>query len=482
MSRPILIASSSSSWVLIGLSIAASLGALLLVLSNWLQGEDGVRNEDAVISEPVVAMPASDTSAPWPWTTSHSVPGVPNQDIVTFYPSEVLNNPECSVHASGGAAVVLVPDGQGIRFGIVDADGVRHAHRLSYSPGRMRMARRANGSMLVGFGDLVREEPGRPGPGASWPVSIYLDGQRLVESDPIWKFGIAGDGSSYYLIEPLAGDTSQLIIRNLDEGSERVHFLDDMATSYASGELPYSVLYSWDDSEVLFRPGIDGDGTHYFYPAKGARRERREIRLPEGGQDGEPIMIAASFPSSGEGFVTYWIDSQRFLLVAYERDWNSKNSQAVERWSRVFRRPDSLPYHMTLSDDGTFVLLEGWTVRLLDASTGKTRLAMPIVDEQAQLERLGGTLGANATSDQIGSVGGVDIVGQQLQITRQVDSLDGRVRDYVYDIYDLEGIELDSPPTRRVSFRADTPTCSPRATSGRLRPENGRLVFGAVDA
>lgn len=464
--------------LLVGLTAIAVLSIVGLILVVWLDHRIGPLDVEPLVSEAVLEIQEYDTIAPWPWTESRRAPDIGADVPSVVYPGEVLNNPECRIHYADGAAVVLLPKRDGARFAILDAVGVRHMEHLAFVPKKMSMVRRADGSVLAAFGDLVREAPGRPGPDASWPVSIFLDGQRLVESDPIWNFGVAGDGSSYYLIEPLAGDTSQLIIHNLDEGSKRVHFLNDMATSYASGELPYSVRYSRDDSEILFRPGIDGEGTHYFYPANGARRARREVRLPERGQDGGPIVIAASFPSSEEGFVTYWVDSERFLLVAYDRDWNSKNNQAVERWSRVFRRPDSQPYHMTLTDDGSLVLLEGWTVQLLDAGTGETRFAMPVVDEQAQLERLASILGANATADQIGSVGGVDTTGQQLQITRQVDSPDGGVRDYVYDIYDLEGIELDSPPTRRVSHSADTPTCSPQATSGRLRSESGRLVFG----
>ena len=463
--------------LLVSVTAVAVLSVVGLVLVVWSDHGRVHHDAEPLVSEPAIEIQEDDTTAPWPWTESRRAPEIGADVPSVVYPEEVLNNPECRIQYADGVAVVLLPERGGARFAIVDAIGVRHTEHLAFVPKKMSMARRTDGSVLAAFGDLVREDPGRPGPEASWPVSIYLDGQQLVESDPIWNFGVAGDGSSYYLIEPLAGDTSQLIIRNLDERSERVHFLDEMATSYASGELPYSVFYSRDDSEIRFQPGIDGEGTHYFYPAKGARRERREIRLPEAGQDGEPIVISASFPSSEEGFVTYWIDSERFLLVAYQRDWNSKNHRAVERWSRAFRRPDSLPYHMSLSGDGTVLLLRGFTVHLLDANTGQTRFAMPIVDEVAQLERLRGVLGVDATSAQIGSVSQVDLVGSQLYLARRFKSQGRWSQNRAYDVYNLHDIRIDSPPSERISLEAGAPECSSEATSGRLRSESGQLVF-----
>ena len=57
-------------------------------------------------------------------------------------------------------------------------------------------------------------------PEAPEPVHIYWDGELVYENDKAWRFGVAPDGSSFYVIEPLAGEASRLVVRSLDAGEE----------------------------------------------------------------------------------------------------------------------------------------------------------------------------------------------------------------------------------------------------------------------
>ena len=57
---------------------------------------------------------------------------------------------------------------------------------------------------------------------------VYLDGQPIFVHDMATDLELAPDGSSYFFVEPLAADTSQMVIHNLDLGLERTHFLDTL--------------------------------------------------------------------------------------------------------------------------------------------------------------------------------------------------------------------------------------------------------------
>ena len=84
--------------------------------------------------------------------------------------------------------------------------------------------------MLAGFGD-VRSNAGEFRPrDESEPVRICMDGQVIYESDKAWDFEIASDGSSFYAHEPMSGNASRLVVRNLDLGREDRHDLGSAFT------------------------------------------------------------------------------------------------------------------------------------------------------------------------------------------------------------------------------------------------------------
>ena len=127
-----------------------------------------------------------------------------------FDPGRVLNNPECRVRvaqaASVDTAVVLLPFEGGARFAVVDATGILHAGELSFWPATFEVAKRRNGSVLTAFGHLTGEESGEDPRDGLWPVRIFLDGKLILGHDSVWDFGLAGGGSSYYLVETVGGD------------------------------------------------------------------------------------------------------------------------------------------------------------------------------------------------------------------------------------------------------------------------------------
>ena len=398
-------------------------------------------------------------------------------------PGEVFDNPDCRIASSRGTALLLVPGGDGgARFSAVGSEGVLHSGELDFWPRTIDVAKRPDGSLLTAFGDLVRAEPGRPGPDARWPVRIYLDGQPLIEHENMWQFELAGDGSSYYLIEPLAGDTSRLVIHSFDEGTERVHDLGGLSTPSESGEYSYVPYYTQDYSEVHLYPAFDGVGTHYFYPVGGERREPVRVRVPGQTEGSDLTALAATFVSSRLGYVAYWLPGTDgdYLISRVEIERDGSGSGAAHAWGQVLNEMDAVPDAMRLSPDGRLLMLTGLNVVLIDTQTGEFVFKWPLGDEEAQLPRLRGVLGPDAGVEDVGaSVGSIQLTNRRLHVGRSYRLDNGFFELREVDVFDLEGIGLDSEPIRRDPYPppSETPPCSPEALFGRIGERDGRLVF-----
>ena len=125
---------------------------------------------------------------------------------------------------------------------------------LPFRPNHYRLAKHNDGSVIAGFADLrlnslVRREEDTPE-----PIRIFRDGRVIYAADKVWNFGLAPDGSAFFVIEPDADRTSQLVIHNLAEGSEHQY---DLGYKYTSSfdELPYGVQFSITGEQVMMVRG-----------------------------------------------------------------------------------------------------------------------------------------------------------------------------------------------------------------------------------
>ena len=126
-------------------------------------------------------------------------------------------------------AIVILPTSEGAHFTVLDGNGEVFGDTLPFLPHEYHLGRRADGTVLAGFGDLRLNSRHFRDRDTPEPVRVYMDGQVIYESDKTWRFSVAPDGSSFYVHEPLAGGASRLIVHNLDELAER-HF--DMDRRY----------------------------------------------------------------------------------------------------------------------------------------------------------------------------------------------------------------------------------------------------------
>lgn len=401
-------------------------------------------------------------------------------------PGEVFENPDCRIGASKDTALVVIPGSEGgARFSAVGRGGVLHSGELDFWPSTIDIAKRSDGSLLASFADLHRAEPKRQGQDDRWSARIYLDGELLAAHEEMQWFGMAGDGSSYYRIEPLAADTSRLLIHNLDEGRVRSFGLGNLKTFPDTGTLFYLPRYSLDYSEVQLYPTFYEDvyrgvGTQYFYPVGGAEEKPREFHVRGRAGVGRQGAHYAVFASSSLAYEAYLLPGDEGNVSVKRTERPGPSSKAGNHWERLIGDWVVRPESITLSPDGSLLMLYAREIVLIDTETGDLVLKWPIVNKQTQLERMRGVLGPEAGLEDIGwAWGGIELTEEHLYLGREIQSeKNGDVR-YARDVFDLDGIRLDSAPIRRDPYPppSQTPPCSPEALFGRLSERDGQLVF-----
>ena len=167
----------------------------------------------------------------------------------------------------------------------------------------------------------------------------------------------------------------------------------------------------------------------------------------------------------------------------------------------VWRRRIELPNFagtMQISGDGRWLLLDSWTIKVLDSDTGATVFEFPKVgdlEEQiARTESVGGTAAG------LGRLAGVRFLGSKLLFFREFGGLNCSTRrgksykrhDYatcvlehtergayraVYDVYNMEMAALNSQPSYRVDVQRHTGCPGAVSAFGGLASSDGELAY-----
>lgn len=480
--------------------LLASLCLVVVIVSVWLIQREGGESDELVEwqdQEPTDKESVDSTPEfVEQRATSMDKPNVlPANNLLS--PLEVIDNPNCVMRMGTGQAsdlaLVVVPDPNGARFSVVSQTGALYGGKLPFFPNHYKLGKRANGSIVVGFGELLLNQKGNNGPEAREPVRVYVDGQLVYEQEKLSWFDVASDGSSYAAIEPLGGGMSQLLIHNLNEGTQSQHYLGNVYHS-DSYELPYLATYSIGFGEVHLVPinGASelGIGTHYFYPVQSAAKPRRVRAIAESSYD------FAHLTSSWEGFFFYSEASDNgagpFRVIKRELDWAtgkfvdawSLHIQAGigqggvsfsnnGRWIKIRTSPLGLPSMWNRNAFRTYVF---------DTLTGERVFEFPLLSGQEQFMRLASVMSAGSTLDDMGRFGGLEIRGDQLMMFRTFDDPDhpGGFRG-IYDVFDMNTIQADSQPDFRVAVnRTPSNRCASRSYPRALQAQDGSLVFAPV--
>ena len=500
-------------------AVIALAGLILAALAAWLlwRGEPSETEPAAAAAGIEEAPPASaEEFTPVSKPPPEPAPPHPQQDWQEFAPSEVIDSLDCDMLAGRGrakdAALVILPAATGTRFAALDGQGTLFGDALPFEPNHYRLGRRADGTVLAGFGALRLNSLVFRDRNSPEPVRIYADGRVLYETDKAWEFGVARNGSSFYAQEPLAGGASRLIVHNLDQGMEHHFDLGTKFTPVDEYESIYGTAYSNDAGEVMFYPAYPdefGMGEHWFHPVDGGAVRRilveRGAPFDPVGNEAPKMRVpgakGALFASSEEGYFAHLLEWKGGRM---EEPWRivrrSFRFGAQETQSEVWSRELSLKGYwgsLQLSDDGAWLAVEDWTLRVLDAATGETVFEYPEADRQAELARLASVLEPGTDPEDVGSVSGLSFRDGKLELYRSIGSSsscsrsEGRRTLYecqralseqglyrtVLDVFDMSKIQLDSQPDFRVEVGHYIPCGSGDYSPRGLQVHEGRLTF-----
>lgn len=264
-------------------------------------------------------------------------------------PHAVVADPKCRMvvgqRTESDIALVILPIGEGAWFALVDADGVEFDGTLTFVPEQLALGKRGDGTILAGFG-------------FEGEVQIVHGGRVIYELDDAWEFDIANDGSSFFVVEPMAGEASRLVVRNLDLRQEH-HF--DLGTTIVRADtgLDYVFSYSDDLAEVAATPASGRGGVNRFYPAVGG--EHREV-IVEGADTAVPRIVSL-FESSRTSYHVYneavsgLEPSQRWTIFKVQRDFGGGSANGNVLWTHDLVAIGPLSIHV--SEDRALVLLSG---------------------------------------------------------------------------------------------------------------------------
>ena len=463
---------------------------------------------------PAVNVPVARKSPP------PSPPPAPSAPSAGLAPGGVIGNPDCKLLPGRGpaadAALVVVPGTSGSRFAVLDGGGEVFGDTLPFVPHHFRLGKRTDGTMVAGVGDLrlnsrVFREPDTPE-----PVRIYVDGQIAYETSKALNFGIARDGSSFYVHEPMAGGASRLVVRNLDLGNEMHLDLGAEYTPASPYDPGYLVNYAGGGREIMFQKGGDyGRGLYSFYSvADGGVRTVRVGRTFPSIADivVEDDAFMASIVSSEEGYFAYALAKLARTgtpvpwRIVRRRFGYGDEPEAIREWTLDIELSGYLGT-MLPSDDGRWLGLEGWDFVLLDAATGEAVFEYPTVDKKAEFARLSTVLPDGATLADVGGVTAAIFRDGHLMFYRQIgtasaiscsfrgESPGGGLERYydcmadlrrrglyrtVLDVFDLDRLEPDGKPLFRVDYDERDQCATGDFPLRGLQVRDGRLTFLAT--
>ena len=460
-------------------------------------------------------VPAAPTPSEDPVQEVRAADSEPAASSMTALSDEgLIDDPDCRFRAGSGQAsgtVLFVLQGlnEG-RFLVRDKAATLFGDDLPFHPQLYAIGKRADGSVLAVLGDMRIHDRESQAPQLHGHARVYLDGQIIYEHEQLWNFGVASDGSSFYVVEPLAGETSRLVLRNLDSGEEHHFDLGRRMTYFDNHGRPYGVYYSSSLSEVVFAPDQEMEnsprGTYWFYANDGSGPRVVNIlsvdlpapsdhslgNVDPGQVRDEPILHGGVLRAHSDR--VHFVSSElAYHLVDYSRDGNGMfgvrksayrgygedgGPQRRDIWSWKMR--GSHPHGLVVSDNGSWVAAEDrYRVWALDANTGELVFAFPTtrdlsttvprdsnedpvvrrsyffdVYKMAALERLRNVLGPDAMVGHVGGRSGyLRLRGDWLMMDRSLGQ--GLRTRYFHDVFDLSSAGIDGPALFRIPATRD---------------------------
>ncbi len=170
--------------------------------------------------------------------------------------------------------LMSVPTSTGSRFVLLDDERIVAEGQLPFIPRRMSLGFPEFASPLIAFSVPSVDTEVRH------QLRVFRGSGEIFSAESVWDYGLAKDGSSYFVVEPVSVDSTRLRLRNFKQGSEKHFDLDQMYAADSEGQPPYHAAYSHGETEIQFTPSAQDLNRRYaFFPVGSGERRRVMVEL-----------------------------------------------------------------------------------------------------------------------------------------------------------------------------------------------------------
>ena len=273
-------------------------------------------------------------------------------------------------------SVLAVPESTGARVVALDAQGrVSASISIPFVPNRMHVAPTGLSAPLMAFSAPVQDHSPNSIMNGGHQLRVLQGNGQIYAGEAVLDYGIASDGTSYFVVEALAGGSARLAVRDFERGSERHFDLDTEFDSVAASGPVTKMRYTLDETEIQLIPGGEALAKSYqFFPVRDSVRRRVVVQL-------DSTESKALFASSGSLYILSMGPGKESALIAKYGRSSGENWALDEQWSKLL---NSIDYagEMTLANEGDLLIVHGKPVpEVLWTETGEIIISSPIWPE-----------------------------------------------------------------------------------------------------
>ena len=275
------------------------------------------------------------------------------------------------VRSTSTQSIVLIsiPRSTGARFILLDDERVISEGQLPFIARRMSLGLPELTAPLIAFSVPSADASGRH------HLRVFRGSGEIFSGESVLDYGLAKDGSSYFVVEPLAGDSAHLRVRNFTQGSERHFDLDQVYAPDSEGQLPYHAGYSLDETEIQLIPSDqDLERNYRFFPVGNGKPRRVKVQL-------HSTSSQVLFASSDILYMATITDDQKYAeIIKYSSTPGARWKLSQEWRSSLY--PLAYTGHLSLAEEGEILVVHGDPApSLLSTSNGDMLFSAPMWNE-----------------------------------------------------------------------------------------------------
>ena len=327
-----------------------------------------------------------------------------------------IDNIDCDLYAgrdeSQNIAVAILPSGSVTQYAVIGTDGLRFSGEVPFVPNHVRIGERNDGSTVVGFASLRLNSKVFRAPESKEPLQIFQNGHLIFESEKVWDYEIATNGSLFSVHQPMSGNTSRLIVRDIDAGKEQHIDLGSKFSTTSMYSRSHSMNHTKGSSEIMFIPShadAFGIGTYWFYSVRDGQERSIEIT-----DFNSALLISSSTAYTAKYVIEESERRNSDIWQISKRAISSDGYLSDTIWETELEL-ENFDGRMSISDKGRWLALSSWDFIVVETDSGDEVLNFRQVgDPIGNLNQIISAQRPSNSISQFAKLGDIGFIGDKL--------------------------------------------------------------------